>query len=667
VTIGADGIAVYPWSHGDVLVASALNAAIAQGNISNGGTVTEPLIVTATGATTPRSVQDRFAEVINVKDYGAKGDGTTDDTTAIQAAINAALALARPVKVYLPSGNYHISSQLSVTTAAAQGIAFAGDGASFTTITQTANQSGLIINLTNSGGTPVAGAISVKGIAFAITGTTGTSSAAQALAVSTTAGPGVIAPPVIIEDVTLVSTSSTQFWGVGIQLIQIPAGLFVSRLNSMYPGSFGTHLVIQGNPSSPITAAGHPTTTAGIRDCTLVNGSVGISLGDYLQGIHFDNIQCVNAPTAVNCIMTQAAPGASGEFQFDNSYFYGLVVFTSTAAGVLNWLKFTNVAFDGAILNVPANSYLVTFDNVRNVQIANCLFSGQSTGHQINGLHITASAGTTTEMITATACTFEDFQATGCVAVTIGPNVGNALFNGSYFARNTTNVVNNGTNTQFTNTWEEGGVFHLAGCSAVAGSAVHLTAPTTVEGGITFTGPVAISSAPGIQYSGLGAGSNQIGFNWNGSAIVGWVDGANEGAVSGGLPLAGGTVTGALTVAGSITGNTNLVCGSGTVASSPTDLSKQLNIFGNSYGISVTANTLNLVANGAASLQVTNGGAQVNGAITVNAAGPTITSGAAVPASTQPIGSLYMRTGGAAGARLYVSAGGGTWAAVAGV
>jgi predicted MPP superfamily phosphohydrolase len=47
--------------------------------------------------------------------------------------------------------------------------------------------------------------------------------------------------------------------------------------------------------------------------------------------------------------------------------------------------------------------------------------------------------------------------------------------------------------------------------------------------------------------------------------------------------------------------------------------------------------------------------------------GPTITSGAAVPASTQPVSSLYLRTGGAAGARLYVSAGGGTWTAVAGV
>jgi hypothetical protein len=51
----------------------------------------------------------------------------------------------------------------------------------------------------------------------------------------------------------------------------------------------------------------------------------------------------------------------------------------------------------------------------------------------------------------------------------------------------------------------------------------------------------------------------------------------------------------------------------------------------------------------------------------VGASGPTITSGSGVPGSTQPKGSLYTRTGGAVGSTLYVSQGGGTWNAVAGV
>src|SRR5690606_23208540 len=43
--------------------------------------------VTATGASAARTLADRFADVIHVKDFGAVGDGVADDTAAINAAI----------------------------------------------------------------------------------------------------------------------------------------------------------------------------------------------------------------------------------------------------------------------------------------------------------------------------------------------------------------------------------------------------------------------------------------------------------------------------------------------------------------------------------------------------------------------------------------------------
>jgi hypothetical protein len=56
------------------------------------------------------------------------------------------------------------------------------------------------------------------------------------------------------------------------------------------------------------------------------------------------------------------------------------------------------------------------------------------------------------------------------------------------------------------------------------------------------------------------------------------------------------------------------------------------------------------------------------GGFVVSAAtGPTIRAGTGVATGTQPSGSLWLRTDGAAGARLYVSAGAGTWVAVASV
>ena len=47
--------------------------------------------------------------------------------------------------------------------------------------------------------------------------------------------------------------------------------------------------------------------------------------------------------------------------------------------------------------------------------------------------------------------------------------------------------------------------------------------------------------------------------------------------------------------------------------------------------------------------------------------GPNIRAGTGAASGTQPSGSIWIRTDGAAGSRIYVSAGGGTWAAIAGV
>ena len=61
------------------------------------------LPVTATGSSASRSLKDRFADTVNVKDFGAVGDGVADDTAAIQAALNsgANAVFIPPNKTYL--------------------------------------------------------------------------------------------------------------------------------------------------------------------------------------------------------------------------------------------------------------------------------------------------------------------------------------------------------------------------------------------------------------------------------------------------------------------------------------------------------------------------------------------------------------------------------------
>lgn len=69
--------------------------------------------ITATGSTTARSLANRFADVVNVKDFGAIGDGITDDASAIQAALNAADLQGGGV-VYFPEGVYKQNSPVSI-------------------------------------------------------------------------------------------------------------------------------------------------------------------------------------------------------------------------------------------------------------------------------------------------------------------------------------------------------------------------------------------------------------------------------------------------------------------------------------------------------------------------------------------------------------------------
>lgn len=97
---GVNGVTVIATA-GTNLARSAFNIACIGTNV---GTNAYNLATTA--------LNSRF----DVRFYGAKGDGTTDDTAAFQAAINAAQT-AGGGYVYIPEGNYKITSTITVSSA----------------------------------------------------------------------------------------------------------------------------------------------------------------------------------------------------------------------------------------------------------------------------------------------------------------------------------------------------------------------------------------------------------------------------------------------------------------------------------------------------------------------------------------------------------------------
>lgn len=130
-----------------------------------------PFLQSGTGATT-RSVQAKLRDTVSVKDFGAVGDGVTDDSAAVQAAIN---TMTTGGTLVFPFGTYKINTSILVpysnitiigdgstidaTTLAYNG-AVRGSGAVFrvvtpnsfnsTTLTATANQGSYTLALTSA-------------------------------------------------------------------------------------------------------------------------------------------------------------------------------------------------------------------------------------------------------------------------------------------------------------------------------------------------------------------------------------------------------------------------------------------------------------------------------------------------------------------------------------
>jgi len=145
ITSGGTGAATQPGALSNILGGVPLP-------IANGGTNSS----TATGATSnlqysqgasgsvARSNTSKFQDTISVKDFGAKGDGSTNDTTAIQNAITA--AQITHARLYIPAATYIVTA-LTVTAS----IEIVGDGMGNSILKINASQNTPILHVTSAG------------------------------------------------------------------------------------------------------------------------------------------------------------------------------------------------------------------------------------------------------------------------------------------------------------------------------------------------------------------------------------------------------------------------------------------------------------------------------------------------------------------------------------
>ena len=196
-----------------------------------------------------RTFANRAEDLFNVKDYGATGDGFTNDTTAVSNAIAAAVAwlaamaaadiaasrpyLPRGATVFFPQGTYRILGTQSAVVGTTsdrniQSLTFLGEGSGVSIILQETSNAGFLdVELANR-----AGRLNVIGLQVFNTSSTQLSSAAAFKVMVTQESTNDSHPNLFVQDVHVagISDGSSKSFTYGFDLLNIHMGSFESYM-----------------------------------------------------------------------------------------------------------------------------------------------------------------------------------------------------------------------------------------------------------------------------------------------------------------------------------------------------------------------------------------------------------------------------------------------------
>jgi len=413
-----------------------------------------------------------FDDVFNVKNYGAIGNGTTDDTTAIQDAIDAAEANGGGL-VLLPPGTYLVSDTLIVDN---HGVRIIGSGMWNTTIKRTTDYGDTLFFSGNETTGDVVVGVGVEELGFLSTGLT-TSGA-----------------HVRFNGAARVNVVSIYFRDgfIGIQADGLMAAS-ISNIylvfSQLYGGSSSGRRYMQFGAA---TAFPHPS-----------SGDVFIS--------DFN----VRSTTSANVIEYGININAADGLWFSNGHVGNTVTANIRIAGpttdILNLIWFDTVFSDeGTGSGLIFDSYAGL--GFRTVQFSNCLFksSGSPVAYADNGIVI------------ASGCTMDGLYMNNCVITEYG---GTGVSIQSTTARNMvfSNCIVRGNGRNAVDTYPGynllAGVKNVSIIGGIAGQSHASSAVGTQSYGIQFS-----TGHENIIVSGVNLTGNTLGSVNGGTTVVGVLD-----------------------------------------------------------------------------------------------------------------------------------------------
>ena len=232
-----------------------------------------------------QTVQDKLEEYISVKDYGAKGDGVTDDTAAIQAAFT--YASGRQIGIYVPGGRYLVTSPLTLNVTGSTSNAIWGDGNGVSVIMLNTGGNGININYSGNWWLldvpPGSTACSFRNLTFTTTDTFVAGS--KGLAFEGVSLEGRPTRQTIIENVEFQGFNSFgQGWATQLWLHNVGSIIVSACKFTMGPNNQGDGIVWSG------TAQANSPVDVRLTACGFLYGNRGI----YLTGVGTEGLYCVS-------------------------------------------------------------------------------------------------------------------------------------------------------------------------------------------------------------------------------------------------------------------------------------------------------------------------------------------------------------------------------------
>ena len=288
-----------------------------------------------TGATA-QTVQTKLEQYVSVKDFGAVGDGVTDDTAAIQSAIDYAAPLGKAV--YFPSGVYRTTQTVGFTRSDAQqfGLHIVGENNVYTEI-KADHSSGAVLALNRS-----FGSVSDIALTASTSRNTGAAGANYGLLMEAPDVAGQAVAAMSIRRVRVLGQPSHGIVHVGLSIQSyyeqnlcqanlghgyvFDGGQLTSRVNTAYPGL--VNLVSCWSTSN----AGH-----------------ALKIGDPADDASFVPVRF----TMFNCEFSDNALAAGVRLTADEIWIRGTnIVFDTCAVGSVATSSIGNIRFAGENLEV---------------------------------------------------------------------------------------------------------------------------------------------------------------------------------------------------------------------------------------------------------------------------------------------------------------------------